>query len=86
VGATFTKACSGDHDVWTCEISRPGGYQARIVWNAAKSYDTQATTKYAVGSDFVQYRDLKGEKFPVSGGSVMIGSKPLLLEKSAEGK
>jgi hypothetical protein len=82
VGASFTKPCSGDHDVWACDISRPGGYQARIVWNAAKSYDPQATSKYPTGNDFSQYRDLKGDKFPVSGGTVMIGTKPILLEKS----
>jgi hypothetical protein len=53
------------------------------VWNASKSYDTQATTKYAAGGEFAQYRDLKGDKFPVSGGTVMIGSKPVLLENAA---
>lgn len=82
VGASFTKPCSRDHDVWTCDISRPGGYQARIVWNAANSYDTQATSKYAIGSDFSQYRDLQGEKLPISNGAVMIGSKAILLEKA----
>jgi hypothetical protein len=82
VGASFTKACSGDHDVWTCDIARPGGYQARIVWNAAKSYDTQAQIKYSAGSGFSEVRDLSGGKSPVSGDAVMIGSKPILLEKS----
>jgi hypothetical protein len=83
VGASFTKPCSGDHDVWTCDLSRPGGYQARIVWNAASSYNTQALTKYTTGSEFSQYRDLNGGKFSIEGGSVMIGSKPLLLEKAS---
>lgn len=82
VGASFTKPCSGDHDVWSCDISRPGGYQGRIVWNASQSYNTQAASKYATGSEFSQYRDLKGDKVPISGGTVMIGSKPVLLEKA----
>jgi hypothetical protein len=82
VGASFTKSCSGDHDVWTCDISRPGGYQARIVWNAANSYNTQATSKYVIGGDFSQYRDLQGAKVPIGNGAVMIGSKPILLEKA----
>jgi hypothetical protein len=82
VGASFTRACSGDHDVWTCDISRPGGYQGRIVWNAGRSYDTQALTKYSVGSEFTQYRDLSGGKSAISGGAVMIGSKAILLEKA----
>lgn len=83
VGASFTKPCSGDHDVWTCDISRPGGYQARIVWNAAKSYETQSLTKYSVGADFSQYRELSGMKSAVTGGAVMIGSKPILLERGS---
>jgi len=82
VGASLLKPCSGDRDVWTCDISRAGGYQGRIVWNASKSYDPQATSKYSTGSEFLQYRDLKGDKFPISGGTVMIGSKPVLLEKA----
>jgi hypothetical protein len=82
VGATFTRPCSGDHDVWTCDISRPGGYVGKIVWNASHSYDNQATSKYPVGSEFSQYRDLNGEKFPITGGAVKIGSKPLLVEKT----
>jgi hypothetical protein len=82
VGASFTKPCSGDHDLWTCDISRAGGYRARVVWNAAKSYDPQATSKYATGSDFSQYRDLAGGKFSINGGSVMIGTKAILLENA----
>lgn len=82
VGAGFTKPCSGDHDVWTCDISRPGGYQARIVWNASKSYDMRATSSYTTGSDFSQYRDLEGGQSSINNGAVMIGSKPILLEKA----
>jgi len=51
------------------------------VWNAANSYDTQATLKYAIASDFSQYRDLQGQTLPIGNGVVMIGSKPILLEK-----
>jgi hypothetical protein len=80
VGATFSKPCSGDHDVWTCDLSRPGGYQARLVWNAAHSYDTRATSKYSVDKLFTQMRDLDGGRAPISGGSVAIGSKVVLLE------
>jgi len=87
VGATFTKPCAGEHDVWTCDLTRPGGYQARIVWHAAHSYDTRATSNYAVGKEFTQMRDLDGGRSAIGGGSVAIGSKPVLLENgSASGK
>jgi hypothetical protein len=80
VGATFTKPCSADHDVWTCDLALPGGKQGRIVWNASRSYDARATWKYAVGTPFTQLRDLSGNQSAIAGGSVAIGSKPILLE------
>ena len=38
VGATMTQPCSfngtdGYHAVYTCDLTRSGGYQARVVWN-----------------------------------------------------
>jgi hypothetical protein len=80
VGATFTKPCSGDHDVWTCDLSRPGGIHTRIVWNASRSYDTATTWKYAVDNQFTGVRDLNGNRSAITGGPVPIGSKPVLLE------
>jgi hypothetical protein len=80
VGATFSKPCSNERDVWTCDLTRPGGYQARIVWDAARSYDTPATWKYSVDSRFTQLRDLDGGRSAIEGGTVAIGSKPVLVE------
>jgi hypothetical protein len=80
VGATFTKTCSSEHDVWTCDLARPDGKLARIVWNASRSYDAGITSKYTVGTQFTQLRDLNGNQSAITGGSVDIGSKPVLLE------
>jgi hypothetical protein len=81
VGATFTKPCSGSEGVWTCDISRPGGYHGRIVWNTLSSYNTGQTYRYTTGVDFTQYRDLAGDRTPITKMGVDIGSKPILLEK-----
>jgi hypothetical protein len=80
VGASFTKPCAGDGTIWTCDLSRPGGYQGRIAWDTARSYDTRATSKYSVGNQFSEYRDLNGYKTKITGGTVQIGSKPILLQ------
>lgn len=85
VGATFTNPCSNEHDTWTCELSRPGSYRARLVWNASRSYDTRATSKYSVDKEFTQMRDLEGGRSAISGGVVSIGSKPILLESGSAG-
>ncbi len=86
VGASFTKPCSADGTVWTCDLSRPGGYQGRIVWDSARSYDMRAMAKYSAGTQFTQYRDLNGYKTNISGGTVQIGSKPILLQNSDPAK
>jgi hypothetical protein len=83
VGATFTKPCSADHDVWTCDLTLPGGKQGRIVWNASRSYDARSSRNYAVGTQFTQLRDLSGNQLAITGGSVGVGTKPVLLENSA---
>jgi hypothetical protein len=82
MGATFAKPCTGDHDLWTCDLALPGGGQRRIVWNASRSYDTQLAWKYPVAAAFTRFRDLNGNESPIGGGSVTIGSKPILLETS----
>jgi hypothetical protein len=78
VGAAMTTPCSVDAtSTWTCGLSRPGGYQAQAIWNATSSLS------YTPPSKFTTYSDLTGNTFPVMGGSVTIGPKPILLQTSA---
>ncbi len=78
VGATMTSPCSVDAtSTWTCGLSRPGGYQAQAIWNAA------TTLSYTPPSKFTRYSDLAGHTFPITGGPVMIGPNPILLETSS---
>lgn len=77
IGATMTGACTvqGDGTTWTCELSRPGGYQAQAIWNTAGNRSIRPPGR------FRQYRDLDGNRFAIpSGGDVMIGPKPILFE------
>jgi len=78
VGATMTSPCSVDtRSTWTCGLSRPGGYQAQAIWNTA------STLSYTRPSKFTVYADLAGHTFKITGRSVMIGPKPILLQTSA---
>jgi len=78
VGATMTSPCSVDAaSTWTCGLSRAGGYEAQAMWNTA------TTLSYTPSSKFTMYADLAGRTFPIPGGSVTIGPKPILLETSA---
>ncbi|SRR5579871_202988 len=84
VGSTFTKPCSAESDVWTCDLKRSDGSQARIVWNASRSFDAGFTSKYVVGGPFTAVWDLAGKQSPISGGAVAIGTKPVLLESAGK--
>ena len=79
VGATLSSPCSVASDsTWTCLLSRPGGYNAEMIWNTAAT--GTSTRPFAVAGGFAQYRDLDGNITSISGSTVPIGSKPILLE------
>ncbi|MGA7915238.1 MAG: glycosyl hydrolase, partial [Candidatus Acidiferrales bacterium] len=80
-GATMPQPCSINgaasayHAVYTCDLTRSAGYEARAVWN------TDGPSTYAAPAQYVQYRDLQGNVFDVpTSHQVTIGHKPILLE------
>ncbi len=80
VDASFVKPCSAENNVWTCDLSRSGGRKDRIVWNDSRSYETNVVWKYAAGTKFTTMRDLEGHESSIAGGTVSVGSKPVLLQ------
>jgi hypothetical protein len=76
VGATLTKPCRADgNGTWMCSLTRPGGYQAEIVWNS-----TENLGRYAVPDTMAEYRDLAGNSNPIGNGVVPVGNSPILIE------
>jgi hypothetical protein len=78
VGATIAKPCSLADSIWSCELTRSGGYRGLIVWA-----DSAAPITYSVPASFRRYRDLTGKAGQVS-GAVTINYKPILLESGRE--
>lgn len=80
VGATMAHPCAAAkgekyHALYICDLTREGGYQARIVWH------TDGNSSYPAPSQFVHYHDLQGGQYDVpSNHQVPIGIKPILLE------
>jgi hypothetical protein len=75
VGASLVTPCSeSSNSIWTCTLSRPGGYSAEMVWISNSS------ATFAVPSGYTVYRDLSGTVHPNSNNSVTIGDQPILLE------
>lgn len=78
VGATMTQPYIVQGSVYTCGFTRPGGYQALAVWTTNRS----APSQFTVPSGYVQYRDLAGNLQKITGTTVTIGIKPILLENT----
>jgi hypothetical protein len=77
IGATLTQPCAQDHNgTWTCSLTRPGGYQAQVVWNS------NATGSLSISSpaQMTEFRDLSGGVHPIVGGTVQVQNFPILLE------
>jgi len=77
VGATLFNPCSEDSSGnWSCVLSR-NNYQAEALWNSS------ATGVVSLPSQFVQYRDLLGNIYPITNGTVPVGNGPVLAETAA---
>jgi hypothetical protein len=76
-GGTYWKA------VYTCDLTRSGGYQARAVFDTTQTCKNGVctTSSYTPDPKYIQYRDITGAVYPISSGeTVQIGLKPILLE------
>ena len=74
VGATLGAPCAaGTNGVWTCIYYRQG-YTGNVLWNS------NATVTVTVPSQFIQYRDLTGAVYPITGGTVSVGNNPIIIE------
>jgi hypothetical protein len=76
VGTTINQPCSSTSDgIWTCSLSRPGGYGALAIWNM------QDSKSYVPSNAYTVYRDLAGKTVKITKGNpITIGAKPILLE------
>jgi Big-like domain-containing protein len=72
-GSTMTNACSSSNGIWTCEITKSGGYQGLIVWNPAGS------SSYTPPTQYTDYRTILGATGTV-GTTITISPLPILLE------
>jgi hypothetical protein len=80
VGATTPTPCTSVGEdifnpVYTCTLTRPGGYLAQAIWNTA------GPSANTVPAGFVDYKDLLGNVTNTSAGTLItVGLKPKLLE------
>jgi hypothetical protein len=85
VGTKLSQACVANGTVWTCNLTKAGGYQALAVWDTAQSCNngvctTSTYTFPPVKPNYIHYLDLSGNSTTIKGTTVPIGYKPILLE------
>ena len=88
VGASMNSCAplvtSSTQDVWACSITRPSGYQALAVWDAAQDClngsCTTSTFNIPNNVTYTEYRDIAGNESSVTGSTIAVGAKPILLE------
>ena len=87
VGRSMTSPCAlTTKTIWNCTLTAPGGYQGLVVWDTSQTCNpTCGTNSYSVGVQFRQYRDLSGNVTQITGNSVPVGIKPILVENQQSG-
>jgi len=87
IGSSMTQACSGPDSgpgVWTCGLTRADGTRTLAVWDSSQSCSAGActTSTYSYDPTYTKYFTLAGgNAAPLSGGTVQIGAKPILLSQ-----
>jgi len=87
-GASMPAPCTANGGstyaaVYTCQLTRPGGYNALAVWDTTQNCSSGVctTSSYTPDPQYVQYRDLTGAVTPITAGQIVqIGAEPILLE------
>jgi hypothetical protein len=82
VGAVPSGQCTAKGNIWTCSYTRANGYQAEAIWDTSQTCSNNLciTNSQAAPSQYIHYRDLSGNTTNISGGTVPVGAKPILLE------
>ncbi len=88
VGASMPAPCSANGGstflaVYTCQLTRPGGYTALAVWDTTQTCNagTCTSSTFIPPPQYTQYRDLTGLVTTISPSQpVQIGAKPILFE------
>lgn len=76
------SACTQNGTVWTCPLSGSSGYQGEIVWDDSQTCNNGVctTTATTAPNGAVEFRDITGNTTQITGGTVPVGLKPILID------
>jgi hypothetical protein len=80
-GTAIVQPCRANGTVWTCTLNPTDDAPAEAIWDTSQtcSGGTCSTTNQSVPSQFNAYLDLSGNTTAISGSSVPVGFKPILV-------
>jgi len=76
VGANLTRCMQYQNGLWACELQRPGGYDAWVVWS---STNADVSVPVPKNSGLTVYRDWQ-DKVNVLSTAITVDQMPVLLE------
>jgi hypothetical protein len=78
----FPAPCAQAGTIWTCALTGSSGYQAEIIWDDSQTCNNgTCTTSLQLAPNWaVRYQDLTGASTSLSGTTVPVGLKPIILE------
>ena len=78
----FPVPCAQTGKVWTCDLTGASGYQAEITWDDSQTCSAgNCTTSAQLAPTWaVKFRDLTGKATQITGTTVPVGLKPIILE------
>ena len=80
--ARTPSACTQTSKVWTCQLTGSSSYQAEIVWDDSQTCagGTCTTSQQPAPVWALSFRDLTGKSTKITGSTVPVGLKPIILE------
>lgn len=86
VGNSVDQSCAPQGTVWACNVTGPNNFLGQIVWDTSQtcSDGTCTYSNYTYNPQYVQYVNLLGGVFQLSGGTVQIGYEPIFLQNQGQ--
>ncbi len=81
-GMEMPGPCSVSGTVWRCNFSGSGGYLAQALWDTSQGCPKGncSTKSQSVGSQYISYLTLDGQKINITNGQVPVGAKPIWMQ------
>lgn len=82
-GRYIANSCTINGSIWSCSVTGANGYLAQAIWDTSETCTSTGCQIYEYPIDATKYhyyQTLSGSKVTITGSTVPIGAKPILVE------